>query len=80
MKQAINTELRWRVALSGGNVNNGANAGFAALNANNTSSNRNTNIGARACSFATVLVALALAKRTNKGHKVLVASANAPAN
>jgi hypothetical protein len=79
MKKAINTELRWRVAHSGGNVNNGANAGFAALNANNTSSNRNTNIGARACSFAPVLLALALAKRTNKGHMVLVTIVNAPA-
>lgn len=39
----------WRVALAGGNVNNGANAGFATLNANNAASNRNTNIGSHVC-------------------------------
>ena len=63
----------WRVAHSGGNVNNGDNAGFAALNANNDSSNRNTNTGGREC-FATDMCALALAKRKNKAHKVLVGS------
>jgi hypothetical protein len=62
----------WRVAHSGGNVNNGDNAGFAALNANNDSSNRNTNVGGRECSFAPDMYALAHAKRKNKAHKVLV--------
>lgn len=35
------------LAISGGNWNNGANAGVFALNLNNARSNRNTNIGAR---------------------------------
>lgn len=34
-------------ALFGGNANNGANAGFGYLNANNRSSNANANIGFR---------------------------------
>lgn len=34
-------------ALFGGNANNGANAGFGYLNANNRSSNSNANIGFR---------------------------------
>ncbi len=39
----------WRVVLSGGNLNNGANAGVAYFNANNASSNVNTNIGSHLC-------------------------------
>jgi hypothetical protein len=37
----------WHAPQSGGNLNNGANAGAATLNANNTASNRNANIGGR---------------------------------
>lgn len=39
----------WRVAHAGGNVNNGRQAGFATLNANNSSANRNSNIGSHVC-------------------------------
>ena len=35
--------------LFGGNANNGANAGFAYANSNNTPSNSNTNIGSHLC-------------------------------
>jgi hypothetical protein len=35
----------WRVCLSGGTSNNGAQAGVSALNANNDSTNSNPNIG-----------------------------------
>ena len=35
-----------RVALRGGNCNNGANCGFRYVNVNNTASNSNWNIGA----------------------------------
>jgi len=51
----------WRVALSGGNSNNGSQAGLAARNANNSSSNRNSNIGSHAYDTPS-LCALALAK------------------
>ena len=37
----------WRVLHAGGNLSNGTNAGFGYLNANNTSSNDNSNISAR---------------------------------
>lgn len=37
----------WFCALLGGNANNGANAGFGYLNANNRPANSNANIGAR---------------------------------
>jgi len=37
----------WRVLLAGGNLSNGTNAGLGYLNANNTSSNANSNISAR---------------------------------
>lgn len=37
--------LQFLVAISSGNLNNGANTGFFYLNLNNTSSNANTNIG-----------------------------------
>lgn len=37
----------WRVLHVGGNWNNTSNAGLFYFNANNTSSNANTNIGAR---------------------------------
>lgn len=39
----------WRVVHSGGNSNNGDQAGFATLNANNSSSNRNANIASHVC-------------------------------
>ena len=35
-----------RVAIRGGNCNNGANCGFRYVNVNNTASNSNWNIGA----------------------------------
>jgi RNA-directed DNA polymerase len=38
---------RSRLSIRGGNRNNGANAGLAALNLNNERSNSNTNIGFR---------------------------------
>ena len=37
----------WRVLILGGNWNNGGNAGLFYFNANNTSSNSNSNVGAR---------------------------------
>ena len=37
----------WRVLLVGGNWNNGGNAGLFYFNANNASSNSNSNVGAR---------------------------------
>ena len=37
----------WFAAFLGGNANNGANAGFGYLNANNRPANSNANIGAR---------------------------------
>ena len=37
----------WRVLHVGGNWNNGGNAGLFYFNANNTSSNTNSNVGAR---------------------------------
>jgi len=37
----------WRVVNSGGNLNNGGITGAVYWNANNASSNANTNIGAR---------------------------------
>lgn len=37
----------WRVLMVGGNYNNGSNAGLFYFNANNTSSNTNSNVGAR---------------------------------
>jgi len=37
----------WFCSLLGGNANNGANAGFGYLNANNRPANANANIGAR---------------------------------
>lgn len=47
--QKASKAIRWRVAHVGGNLNNGDQAGFAALNANNSSANRNTNTGAHVC-------------------------------
>jgi hypothetical protein len=40
-----------RVALAGGNWNNGSNAGFFYWNVNNSSGNANLNYGARALRF-----------------------------
>ena len=60
---ALVTKPGWRVAHAGGNVTNGATAGFATLNANNDSGNRNTNVGAHGCfTNATVTIALPLGK------------------
>ena len=50
------------VALLRGNWNNGANAGAFYWNVNNSSSNRNRNIGAQLSVFEIYRVALALAK------------------
>ena len=41
----------WRVLHVGGNWNNGGNAGLFYFNANNTSSNTNSNVGARLLVF-----------------------------
>jgi len=41
----IQVKILHLVAISSGNLNNGANTGFFYLNLNNTSSNANTNIG-----------------------------------
>lgn len=57
----------WRVALSGGNSNNGSQAGLTARNANNSSSNRNSNIGSHAYDTPS-LRALALAKTPIELH------------
>ncbi len=42
----------WRVLHVGGNWNNGGNAGLFYFNANNTSSNTNSNVGARLLVFS----------------------------
>lgn len=42
----------WRVLKVGGNWNNGSNAGLFYFNANNTSSNTNSNTGARLLVFS----------------------------
>jgi len=55
--------FRWRVAYSGGNYNNEANAGVAYLNADNDSSNANTNVGARLYFFNLLQVTLPLGKK-----------------
>lgn len=47
MKQKGTLTRGWFAALLGGNANNGANAGFGYLNANNRPANTNANIGAR---------------------------------
>ena len=41
----------WRVLFVGGNWNNGGNAGLFYFNANNASSNTNSNVGARLLVF-----------------------------
>ena len=41
----------WRVLHVGGNWNNGGNAGLFYFNANNSSSNTNSNVGARLLVF-----------------------------
>ena len=41
----------WRVLHVGGDWNNGGNAGLFYFNANNTSSNSNSNVGARLLVF-----------------------------
>jgi len=68
----------WRVVKSGGNLNNGANAGVAYLNANNASSNANVNIGSHLGDGMKIqlnqkyAITLALAKIHNKVKRVLV--------
>ena len=42
----------WRVLLVGGYWNSGGNAGLFYFNANNTSSNSNSNVGARLLVFS----------------------------
>lgn len=42
----------WRVLHVGGNWNNSGNAGLFYFNANNTSSNSNSNVGARLLVFS----------------------------
>ena len=46
-QEGLCVELFPRFPIRGGNRNNGANAGLAALNLNNARSNSNTNIGLR---------------------------------
>ena len=41
----------WRVLHVGGNLNNGGNAGLFYFNANNSSSDTNSNVGARLLVF-----------------------------
>lgn len=43
----LNSNTGWQVLMVGGNWNNGSNAGLFYFNANNTSSNTSSNIGAR---------------------------------
>lgn len=47
----VNSNTGWQVLMVGGNYNNGTNAGLWYFNANNSSSNTNTNIGARLLVF-----------------------------
>lgn len=49
----VNSNTGWYVLMVGGNYGNGSNAGLFYFNANNTSSNANSNIGARllVCKF-----------------------------
>jgi len=43
----VNSNTGWYVLMVGGNWNNAGNAGLFYFNANNSSSNTSTNIGAR---------------------------------
>jgi len=47
----VNSNTGWRVLMVGGNYGNGSNAGLFYFNANNSSSNANSNIGARLLVF-----------------------------
>ncbi len=47
MNFKVTSTRGWFAALLCGNANNGANAGFGYLNANNRPANSNANIGAR---------------------------------
>jgi len=70
---------RWRVAHGGGNANNGDNAGFATLNANNDSSNRNANVGSQLClKIETPSYTVPLGKRKNVDNGVSRACPKAP--
>jgi RNA-directed DNA polymerase len=64
--------FRWRVALSGGNYNNNANAGVAYLDANNDSANANTNIGSRLYFFKIVFVSNLASWQKNKSIKAVL--------
>lgn len=58
----------WRVCLSGGTSNNGAQAGVGALNANNDSANANTNIGSHLSFNREVRRRCLLAKNKKQNH------------
>lgn len=60
-----NYNSSWRVLKVGGNWNNGSNAGLFYFNANNDSSNSNSNTGARLLVYPSVL-AQALPHRSVK--------------
>ena len=47
----MNSNTGWQVLMVGGNYSNGSNAGLLYFNANNSSSNANSNIGARQLVF-----------------------------
>lgn len=59
----------WRVAHSGANATNGVQAGFATLNTNNSSANRNTNIGSHACNNQPCNAPMPLGKTLNITHQ-----------
>ena len=58
-------------ALFGGNANNGTNAGFGYLNANNRSSNSNANIGFRfyRCGFNFQKITVITMTVPHKGYR-----------
>ena len=62
----------WRNgALLGGNANNGANAGLAYLNSNNSPANANANIGSRLyCTFIVIMSRTSLAKDLATWQKI----------
>lgn len=63
--------VRW--CLFGGNANNGTNAGFGYLNANNGWTTTNTNVGSRKCSIKILgdILTLPLGKRQQNGGILL---------
>jgi hypothetical protein len=56
LKWVMGETAGWRALLSGGNLNNGVNAGCAYRNANNTAGNRNENIGGRSATCDMVII------------------------